>query len=245
MKFETGHRRWVKISHWVVTISFLLLAFTGFEILMVHPRLYWGEAGNDLMPALLELPISRNHKHEGWGQQTAFFESPDSPVSAPRTVTIFNQNGWGRSLHFLAGWILVATGTIYLLFGFFTGHFRHNIWPKLKELSPKILWQELLLHFRMKIHPATNGPIYNVLQKIAYMSVIFFFLPLTIITGFTMAPAITAAYPFLMDLFGGYQSARTIHFFSSAVLEVFLIVHIIMIIKSGFKQQIRFMTLGK
>ena len=68
------HARWVRISHWVATVSLLTLAFTGFVILMAHPRLYWGEVGNDLTPALLELPISRNYRHGGWDRPTPFFK---------------------------------------------------------------------------------------------------------------------------------------------------------------------------
>ena len=105
-----GHARWVRISHWIVTLSVLMLAFTGFEILMVHPRLYWGNAGNDLTPALLELPISRNYKHGGWDKPTPFFQDAEGPVSASRTYDIFNQNGWGRSLHFLAGVVPRSAG---------------------------------------------------------------------------------------------------------------------------------------
>src|SRR6185436_15954752 len=105
---EPRHKFWVRVSHWGITISFLLLAFTGFEILMVHPRLYWGEVGNDLTTALFELPVSRNYKHKGYEASTPFFNESNSPVSASRTYDIFNQNGWGRSLHFLSAWILVA-----------------------------------------------------------------------------------------------------------------------------------------
>src|SRR5882672_3809825 len=107
------HSRWVRTSHWVVTISFLILVFSGYMILMVHPRLYWGEVGNDLTPALFELPISRNYKHGGWEKITPFYDKPGSPVTANRTFEIFNQNGWGRSLHFLSAWLLVITGLVY------------------------------------------------------------------------------------------------------------------------------------
>ena len=94
---EAGrHTRWVRICHWIVTVSFLTLAFTGFVILMAHPRLYWGEVGNDLTPALLELPISRNHQHDGWAQSVPFSDESDSPVSASRTYEILNQNSWGN-----------------------------------------------------------------------------------------------------------------------------------------------------
>jgi len=101
----------------------------------VHPRLYWGEVGNDLTPALLELPISRNYQHGGWTHQVAYFPQPGSPISAIRTYEIFNENGWGRSLHFLGAWALVLTGAIYLLGGILSGHFRSNLIPRRRELS--------------------------------------------------------------------------------------------------------------
>ena len=239
------HRPWVRATHLIATLSFLMLAFSGFEILMVHPRLYWGEVGNDLTPAIIELPISRNYKHGGWDNTIAFSDNADGPVSASRTFEIFNQNGWGRSLHFLAAWFLVAAGLAYLVLGLFTGHFVNYIWPYRKEFSPKLFWNDLVQHLRMQIPPATGGPQYGLLQKFTYMIVIFLVLPLAVMTGLTMSPAVTAAYPFLLKIFGGAQSARTIHFFTSITLVLFVIVHLIMIIKSGFKNQLLFMTIGK
>src|SRR5215510_8889748 len=118
-----AHAPWVRLCHWLLAASVLALGVSGFVVLMAHPRLYWGEAGNDLTPALLELPISRNYRHGGW-EQTAVF-SPEGEraegkalvdgrvrpvVSASRTYEIYNENGWARSLHFLAAWLLVAAG---------------------------------------------------------------------------------------------------------------------------------------
>ncbi len=212
---------------------------------MVHPRLYWGEVGNDLTPALFELPISRNYKHGGYNDSVPFFSKAGSPVSAGRTYDIFNQNGWGRSLHFLSAWFLVVTGLVYLILGLITGHFKNYIWPRLKEFTPTAFWHDLISHIKMRIAPAAGGPQYGLLQKFTYMMVIFVVFPIMVMTGFTMSPAITAAYPFLLSIFGGAQSARTIHFFASVALELFLLMHLLMIILSGFKQQIRYMTLGK
>jgi thiosulfate reductase cytochrome b subunit len=240
-----GHARWVRISHWIVTLSVLTLAFSGFEILMVHPRLYWGNAGNDLTPALLELPISRNYKHGGWEEPTPFFENAAGPVSANRTYDIFNQNGWGRSLHFLAAWFLVLPGVVYLLFGIFGGHFRSHIWPGARELAPRRVWRDVAAHLRLRIPAASGGPRYGLLQKCAYSFVVFVAAPLMVVTGLTMSPTVTAAFPILLRLFGGFQSARTIHFFTSGALVLFVIVHVVMVIRSGFRRQIRAMTLGE
>jgi thiosulfate reductase cytochrome b subunit len=222
-----------------------VLAFTGFEILMVHPRLYWGIAGNDLTPALLELPISRNYKHGGYDQPKPFFQDAAGPVSASRTYDIFNQNGWGRSLHFLAAWLLLLPGSVYLLAGIFGGHFRAHIWPKAKELAPRFVWRDMADHLRLRIPAASGGPRYGLLQKCAYSFVLFVAAPLMVLTGLTMSPAVTSAFPILLRLFGGYQSARTIHFFTSAVLLLFVIVHVVMVVKSGFRRQIRAMTVGE
>jgi thiosulfate reductase cytochrome b subunit len=240
-----GHARWVRISHWIVTVSVFVLVFSGFEILMVHPRLYWGIAGNDLTPALLELPISRNYKHRGFDTPKPFFQDAKGPVSASRTYEIFNQNGWGRSLHFLAAWLLVLPGVVYLLVGLFGGHFRRHIWPRLRELAPHMVWRDVVDHLRTRVPPARGGPQYGLLQKISYSFVIFVAAPLMILTGLTMSPAVTSAFPSLLTLFGGYQSARTIHFFTSAALVLFVIAHVVMVVRSGFRRQIRAMTLGE
>src|SRR3954451_25101368 len=107
------HAAWVRLWHWTAAATLLLLAFSGVTILMAHPRLYWGDAGNDLTPALFELKISRNYKHGGWAAATPFFPTTASPISAVRTYDIFNQNGWARSLHFLAAWGFVIPGALY------------------------------------------------------------------------------------------------------------------------------------
>ena len=239
------HARWVRISHGIGTLSVLTLAFSGFVILMAHPRLYWGNAGNDLTPALLELPISRNYQHRGWDKPTPFFQDAASPVSASRTYPIFNQNGWGRSLHFLAAWCLVLLGVVYVLAGLFGGHFRSHIWPKANELAPRIVWRDVVNHLRFRIPPASGGPHYTLLQKCAYSLVVFVMAPLIVATGLAMSPAVTAAFPALLRLFGGFQSARTIHFFTFIALLLFVFVHVVMVIKSGFRRQIRAMTVGE
>jgi thiosulfate reductase cytochrome b subunit len=240
------HKNWVKISHWIVTASFMALLFSGFVIFMCHPRLYWGEVGNDLTPAILELPVSRNYKHGGWEKQVAFFPgTANSPVSANRTFETYNENGWGRSLHFLIAWVFIVTGLIYVMTGIFSGHLRKNLVPKTNELTAPVIREDLVNHLKMKIPPATKGPHYGPLQKSTYLFVIFFLLPVIVMTGLTMSPAISAAYPFLPTMFFGAQSARTIHFFASALLVLFVVIHVIMIIKSGFVKQMRAMTIGK
>jgi thiosulfate reductase cytochrome b subunit len=241
---RTGHTRWIRICHWIMAVSVLTLAFSGFFILMAHPRLYWGPVGNDMTPALLELPISRNYRHSGWEPSIPFFADASSPVSAVRTYDILNENSWGRSLHFLAAWFLVVTVAVYVLSGIFTGHARRHLIPRFAELTPRLLWQDLIGHLRLHIQPTTGGPPYGLLQKCVYFAVIFVALPLMIFTGLAMSPTIAAAYPILRDVFGETQSLRTIHFFAFVALILFLVVHVLMVIMSGFKRQVRAMTFG-
>jgi len=238
------HAGWVKSTHWIATFSFLLLVFSGSEILMVHPRLYWGNVGNDLTPAWIELPVSKNYRHGGWEGKEAFFGGADAPISEARTFKTFNRNSWGRSLHFLAGWGLVVAGAVYLLAGIVSGHFWRHLLPRGAEWSPGAFWADVVEHVRLRVRAATGGPDYGLLQKCVYFGVVFIALPGAVLTGFAMSPAITAAYPWLLKLCGGFQTARSVHFLLAVALVLFVAVHIAMVIKSGFKRQMRAMTLG-
>ena len=240
-----GHRLWTRICHWVVAFSFLALGFSGFVILMAHPRLYWGEVGNALTPAILELPISDNHRPEGWEQGAVFADVPNAPISANRMYLIFNENSWARSLHFLAGWFFFVAGAYYALAGVLTGHARRNLLPRARELLPRTLWQDIKAHLRLQFGSSGAGLPYGLLQRCTYATVAFVVLPFMVVSGLTMSPAVTAAYPILLDIFGGYQSARTLHFVGFVVLFLFLVVHVAMVVLTGFREQMRAMILGR
>jgi thiosulfate reductase cytochrome b subunit len=242
---DTVHAGWVRVCHWIIVLSVLVLFVTGSAMLMTHPRLYWGEVGNDLTPALIELPISRNHRHGGWTPGVPFSDGSDAPVSASRTYSILNLNSWGRSLHFLAAWFLVITGLAYLLAGIFSGHLGRHILPRAGELKPGPIKRDIRDHLRFQINSASGGPPYGILQKISYFLVILVFLPFMFLTGLTMSPTVTAAFPVLLDVFGGFQSARTLHFFVFVALFLFFVVHVFMVVLSGFRAQMRGMVLGK
>lgn len=239
-----GHRRWVRICHWIGVLSFFVLCISGVFILAVHPRLYWGEVGNDLVPAILEFPLSNNYRPDEYEQMVSFADVNEAAVSSNRNYEIFNQNHWGRSTHFLAAWFLVIAGLFYAVAGILSGHIWRDLLPGALELAPRALWQDVKSHLRLQVNSAAIGPPYGLLQRIAYASVAFIALPLMVITGLTMSPAFSAAYPMLLDLFGGYQSARTLHFFGFAALILFLVVHLAMVVLKGFRRQLRAMILG-
>jgi thiosulfate reductase cytochrome b subunit len=240
-----GHRLWVRLSHWLLAAAVITLLYSGFVILMAHPRLYWGTVGNDLTRPFLELPISKNYKHGGWEHVTPFFATPGSPVTAERHFYIYNENGWARSLHFLAAWGFAAGLLLYLGFGLFSGHIRRALWPNRGEIGRASLWQDVKAHLRLPMPATSPGPPYNVLQKLAYCLVALVALPLMFLTGITMSPAIAASYPVLLDIFGGTQSARTIHFLTFAFIALFLLVHLAMIVLTGPLRQLRGMILGR
>jgi thiosulfate reductase cytochrome b subunit len=228
-RVNSQHSVLVRVTHWITTFAFLALLVTGVAILFSHPRFYWGEAGNVLTPPLFKLPIpaSRASVPTGYG-----FVLPD-------------QNGWSRSLHFQAAWIVVLTGILYVIFGLLTGHFRRNLLPTRTGLSRQALSIVIARHLRFKPASEAEAWSYNVLQRLTYMLVIFFLFPLVIWTGLAMSPAIASVFPAAVTVLGGQQSARTIHFFLSVALVLFLLVHLAMVYLAGFRNRIRAMITGR
>jgi thiosulfate reductase cytochrome b subunit len=165
-------------------------------------------------------------------------------MSVVRTYDILNENSWARSLHFLAAWFLVVTGAIYLIAGIFSGHLRRDLVPRSGELTARHLREDLTVHLHLRPPRNAGGAPYGLLQKCTYCGVVFLGLPLMVLTGWAMSPAMSAAYPFLPEIFGGTQSARTIHFGVFVALILFVVVHLVMVGLSGFKRQMRAMTLG-
>jgi thiosulfate reductase cytochrome b subunit len=240
-----GHALWVRVWHWSLAAVVLTLAYSGVVILMAHPRLYWGWSGNDLTRPLIELPLGPNYRHGGWRAPIAFFGDPNGPVTRDRTFQIFNQNGWARSLHFLLAWLLVAALAAFAALSLATGHLKRDLLPTAQDLAPKALWRDVREHLAFRITPAKGGPPYGALQKLAYLGVLVVAFPLMVLTGLSMSPAVGAAWPWLPNLFGGNQSARTIHFAGLSLIVLFLVAHLLMVVLSGLGRQIRAMTWGR
>jgi thiosulfate reductase cytochrome b subunit len=221
------HTATVRVTHWVVALCFLALLISGLEIVISHPRFYWGEEGNVNTPALFSIPI------------------PASRASVPTGYgyTLPDQNGWSRSRHFQTAWVLVAAGLWYVLSGLLSGHIRRNLVPSRASLSPGELARVFANHLRFRL--GEDGQTYNPLQRIAYLAVIFGAFPLMIWTGLAMSPAVTSAVPFLVNVLGGHQSARTLHFLGTLFLTLFLAVHILMVGMAGFRSRMRAMITGK
>jgi thiosulfate reductase cytochrome b subunit len=240
---QSGHAVWVRVCHWLIAVSVMVLAYSGVVILMAHPRLYWGDAGNDLTRAWIELPLGRNYRHGGWGPPFAF-NGPVGAISRVRTYDIFNQNGWARSLHFLTAWVFAAALALYLALGMLSGHLARDLAPGIGDLAPARLWEDLKAHLRLPPPPAPGGPPYNLTQKLAYAAVVVVALPAMVLSGLAMSPTVGAGWPWIQAVFGGSQSARSVHFLILCALTLFLIVHLAMVLLTGFGRQLRAMTWG-
>ena len=223
------HAGVVRATHWLTFAAFAALLVTGFEIVISHPRFYWGEVGNVNTKPLFVIPIpaSRGTVPTGYN-----YVMPD-------------QNGWSRYLHFEAAWALVLTGLLYGIFILVSGHLRKNLLPGKGDVSWRVLSTEIVNHLRFKRPSEAEAWSYNVLQRFAYLLVIFVMVPLVIWSGLAMSLAFVSAFPASVTLLGGQQSARTIHFFVSVALVLFLVVHVVMIFLAGFKSRMRAMITGK
>jgi thiosulfate reductase cytochrome b subunit len=228
-KPRARHAVLVRLTHWLMTLAFFALLVTGGEIVLSHPRFYWGETGNvNQRPWLnLHLPSSRDTVPTGYN-----YVLPDA-------------NGWSRYLHFEAAWLLVATGLLYVVWGVFHGHFRRNVFPVPADLSIKKIGSSLLSHCRFERPSADEAWSYNVLQRVTYLIVIFVLFPLMIWTGLAMSFAFDAAFPATVQLLGGHQTARSLHFIVTISLVLFLLVHVFMIVFAGFLTRMRAMITGR
>ena len=213
------HSALVRVTHWIHAVSFIALVLSGIAILLAHPRLYWGETGAVGTPSLIDLPLPF---------------VLDIPIRGP-----------GRYLHFLAAWVCVLTGVLYVLSGLFSGHFWKNMVPRKTDLGWKPILRVVSNHMHLRRPAEEESQSYNVLQRLTYLAVVFLLFPLIIVTGLAMSPAITSVFPVIVNTFGGQQSARTIHFFVTVALVLFLIVHVAMVCFAGFKNRMRAMITGR
>jgi thiosulfate reductase cytochrome b subunit len=223
------HGAIVRVTHWITVVCFLALLITGAEIVISHPRFYWGETGNVNMKPLFTIPIasSRDTVPTGYG-----YVMPD-------------QNGWSRYLHFEAAWAVVLTGLVYGIASLVSGHFRKDLVPGRGERSWRAFWDVMRKYVRRAPPTEADARSYNVMQKVAYLGVIFILFPLVIWTGLALSPSFNSAFPFWVNVLGGRQSARTLHFFVSGALVVFLVVHVAMVVMAGFWSRMRSMVTGE
>jgi thiosulfate reductase cytochrome b subunit len=228
-KSAPRHSALVRITHWITTLCFFALLLTGIEITISHPRFYWGETGTVLTTPLFQLPIP----------------SSRSMVQTGYRYVLPDQNGWSRALHFEAAWIAVLTGLLYVISGLLTRHFRRDLVPSRGNLSWHALWTSFTKPLRLERPSSAEASTYNGLQRLTYLFVIFILFPLVIWSGLAMSLAFASAFPWSVTLVGGRQSARTIHFFVSLALLLFLFAHVVMVCLAGFWSRTAAMITGR
>lgn len=246
---------WTRITHWVWALCLFFLLLSGLQIFNAHPALYLGnESGFEYDNAVFR--IGAINTPEGPRGQTTILGnnfdttgvlgmsgSAERPqyVGFPGAVTIpsFRDLATGRVVHFFFGWLLVAALFVWFLASAINGHLRRDIVPKGADL--KALPADALNHARLRLH---HGRSYGPVQKLSYFIVFFVLFPLIVLTGLTMSPGMDAAWPWLLDVFGGRQTARTIHFIVMALLVLFFIVHLVMVLLAGPFNEMRSMITG-
>lgn len=221
------HPGFVRVTHWLTALAFLALLVTGVEVILSHPRFYWGEVGNVNLAPLFTLPV------------------PASRESVPTGYAVLpDQNGWSRSLHFLAAWLSIATGLAYVFIGWRKRHFGERLVPASADRSWSAIRASIVGHLTGGAAALGDPASYNVLQRLAYLVVVFVLFPLMIWTGLAMAPAFTAVMPISVELLGERQSARTLHFVITGALCAFVAVHLVMLAVTGFRARVRAMITG-
>ena len=217
------------MTHWLTVLCFLALLVSGAEIVISHPRFYWGEIGNVRVQPLFTLPIPASRATVPTGYH---YVMPD-------------QNGWSRYLHFQAAWAVVLTGLVYGIFSWWSGHFRGDLWPGRKDWTWRAFRKVITGSLPGAPKDEADACSYNVVQRTTYLAVIFVLFPLVIWTGLALSPAFDSAVPVAVQLLGGRQSARTLHFIVSGALLLFLVVHVAMVVHAGFMDRMRAMITGR
>ena len=251
------HRVSTRLWHWTNAIALIVMLMSGLMIFNAHPRLYWGEYGANMdTPWLWIGPTPEGGGHLLLGRSIDIpttgvlgrSTNPNGSINThafPHWATI--PSGYSlagaRRWHLSFAWIFVLATIGYALVSLVNGHVRRDLLPKRHELAPRHLWKDVVDHLKLRFHGDEPGQ-YNILQKLTYGLVLFVLLPLVILTGMTMSPAFDAAFPWLLDLFGGRQSARSIHFVCAAGFAAFIVVHLLLVVLAGPINEIRSMITG-
>jgi thiosulfate reductase cytochrome b subunit len=221
------HRAPTRLWHWINVVVMAVMLMSGLMIFNAHPRLYWGQYGANFDPAWLDLSGGDGIPFPGWITIPSFYSLADA-----------------RLWHLAFAWLLAVASAGYWLWAFLSGHLRRDLAPRMAELAPAHVWQDVVDHARLRFPTGAAALRYNVLQKLAYGGVLLGLIPLIIFTGMAMSPGLDAAFPGLTGLVGGRQSARSLHFIAASGLVAFFAVHIAMVLLVGPVNAIRAMLTG-
>ncbi len=249
----------VRVTHWINLACLVILLMSGLQIFNAHPALYWGRYSDFAHPVLAMsakpspsgqlrgITTVLGHQFDTTGVLGVSADAQGHPWARgfPSWITL---PGWqslaeGRLWHFFFAWLFVLNGAVYLIGGLLGGHFWRDLVPSRHDLAH--VGRTIRDHALLRFPKGEEARHYNVLQKGAYLVVVFVFLPGIVLAGLTMSPRIDAAFPQLLTLFGGRQSARTVHFILAWALVAFVLVHVFMVLISGVWNNLRSMLSGR
>ncbi|KQX18450.1 MULTISPECIES: cytochrome b/b6 domain-containing protein [unclassified Sphingomonas] len=251
------HRPSTRLWHWINAFTIFVMLMSGLMIFNAHPRLYWGQYGANYDRAWLQIGASGGRGVLIIGRETidttgllGVWKDQDGVerrrafpwwATIPSSYSLADARIW----HFFFAWVLAVSAAAYLVVSLVNRHLQRDLLPRGEELRPRHVWHDIRDHLRLRFPRGAAALRYNILQKLAYLSVILGLIPLLILTGLTMAPGVNAAWPWLLDLFGGRQSARSIHFLCAAAMLLFIVVHLLMVLLAGPFNEIRSMITGR
>ena len=253
------HSGVTRLTHWLNVLAVSLLLMSGLQIFNAHPALYWGDKSTFAQPwvSMTKQEIGGEPRGVteiggltfdttgllGWSGGAGAWEQRGFPSWA--TIPSYRSLADGRRWHFFFAWLFVINGLVYWLWGLARGHIRRDLLPTRRQLRPANIAHEIATHARLQFPKDEAARSYNVIQKLTYLAVVAGLLPLMLITGLCMSPGLNAAAPWLVELFGGRQSARTIHFLSASGIVLFIVVHLVLVVVSGFWNNLRSMITGR
>ncbi len=249
------HKRTTRLWHWINALSIFMLLMSGLNILAAHPALYWGKAGNSYEQPWLMIGSTSSPEGprgvvtigDNMIRTTGLLGYSQGKVqSFPSWAIVPSQRDLAaaRRWHFFFAWVFALSGIVFVLASLVNRHFRNDLLPKKAELKPSHILHDIWQHARLKFPKGEAAKRYNILQKLAYLSVIAVLLPVMIATGLSMSPGFNAIAPWLLDLFGGRQSARSLHFLAANGIILFILVHLAMVILAGPINELRSMITG-
>lgn len=248
------HSLATRLTHWTNVLAVLVLLMSGLQIFNAHPALYWGEASRFDDPWVAMVAAERGGEFVGLTRvgDAVFdttgvlgFSGKVQGFPAWATLPGFRSLADGRRWHFFFAWVFVINLAIYFAAGLVSGHFRRDLLPDRDQLGARHVLREIANHARLRFPRGPEARRYNLIQKVTYLLVVFVLVPMMVLTGLSMSPAFGTVGYGLIELFGGRQSARTLHFISAFLIVLFVIVHIAMVVASGAWNNISAMVTGR
>jgi thiosulfate reductase cytochrome b subunit len=252
------HRLPVRVMHWINVACLVVLLMSGLQIFNAHPALYWG---HDSREDTRVLQITQKQVDGQWvgvtriaglefgthgvlGTSRSGGDQEYAARAFPQWATIPGPQwlSMGRLWHFFFAWLFVLNGLVYVAWTIFSGHLRRDLLPTGGEIRG--IGRSIKDHLLLRHAHGEAARRYNVLQNIAYLSIVFGVLPLIVVGGWAMSPMMDAFWPGWVDWLGGRQAARTLHFIAAVLLVAFVLVHVFEVIVTGLVNNLRSMITG-